>query len=309
MPIQWVFAQFTHVDPKSKIKFIFLFLMYLDCIIIGICAMLLYLMVGLDSKSIYKSWSTNVVIFFIWANGNFFLNGVFVLPIDDSTYSATHVVSGWPYSIVTPIISSVFHTFINIIDYFHQTERERERERLLSSEVKYDETKNITFHLIRVKMSRDSWCSRTLLMNVVIESAHCDCERNSHKDLVWSKMYGKHGRIWSKVEHCIKVGYANSRSISSLVPQGLGSHCNACELSPHQTYIMLWLTRRSFWELEELKMLYWLLRFSLHNAHGSNGSNSKQRDGLEREGERNKETNISVQKEKKNKKWDLSIKL
>ena len=52
------------------------------------------------------------------------------------------------------------------------------------------ETKNITFHMIRVKVSSDSRCSR---MNVVIESAHCDCERNSCKDLIRSKRCGKLG--------------------------------------------------------------------------------------------------------------------
>ena len=57
------------------------------------------------------------------------------------------------------------------------------------------ETKNITFHVIRVKVSSKSRCSRTLPMNVVIESAHCGCERNLCKDLAWSKMCGKRGRI------------------------------------------------------------------------------------------------------------------
>ena len=40
------------------------------------------------------------------------------------------------------------------------------------------ETKNITFHVIHVKLSSDSQCSRTLPMNIAIESAHCGCERN-----------------------------------------------------------------------------------------------------------------------------------
>ena len=39
------------------------------------------------------------------------------------------------------------------------------------------ETKNITSHLIRVKVSSSSRCSRTLPMNVAIESAHRSCER------------------------------------------------------------------------------------------------------------------------------------
>ena len=57
------------------------------------------------------------------------------------------------------------------------------------------ETKNITFHVIRVKVSSDSRCSRTLPMNVAIESAHRGCERNSCKDWARSKRCGKHGRI------------------------------------------------------------------------------------------------------------------
>ena len=57
------------------------------------------------------------------------------------------------------------------------------------------ETKNITFHVIRVKASSKSRCSRTLPMNVAIESAHCGCERNSCKDWAWLKMCGKHGRL------------------------------------------------------------------------------------------------------------------
>ena len=54
---------------------------------------------------------------------------------------------------------------------------------------------NITFDVIRVNVSSDSRCSRTLPMNGTIESAHCGCERNSCKDWAWSKMCGKHGRI------------------------------------------------------------------------------------------------------------------
>ena len=67
------------------------------------------------------------------------------------------------------------------------------------------QTNNITFHVIRVKVSSDSQCSRTLAMNVAIESAHCGCERNSGKDWTRSERCGKHGRILSKAEHCIKV--------------------------------------------------------------------------------------------------------
>ena len=37
------------------------------------------------------------------------------------------------------------------------------------------ETKNIRFHVIRVEVSSDSGCSRTLPMNVAIENANCGC--------------------------------------------------------------------------------------------------------------------------------------
>ena len=57
------------------------------------------------------------------------------------------------------------------------------------------ETKNITFNVIHVKVSRDSRCSRTLPMNVAIESAYCGCERNSCKDWARLKRCRKHGRI------------------------------------------------------------------------------------------------------------------
>ena len=57
------------------------------------------------------------------------------------------------------------------------------------------ETTNIIFHMIHVKVSSDSRCSRTLPMNVAIESAHCGCERNLCKI--------GHGRryVESMVEH------------------------------------------------------------------------------------------------------------
>ena len=57
------------------------------------------------------------------------------------------------------------------------------------------ETKNITTHIIHVKVSRNSRYSRTLLMNVAIESAHCGSERNSYKEWVWLNMCGKHNQI------------------------------------------------------------------------------------------------------------------
>ena len=55
-------------------------------------------------------------------------------------------------------------------------------------------TENVTFHIIHVKGSSDSRCSRTLPMNVAIESAHFG-ERNLCKDWVLSKMCVEHGRI------------------------------------------------------------------------------------------------------------------
>ena len=54
--------------------------------------------------------NTIMAILFIGASGNSFLSGVFVLLVDNLECSITHVVSGSPYSIVTPIIDSVFHT-------------------------------------------------------------------------------------------------------------------------------------------------------------------------------------------------------
>ena len=57
------------------------------------------------------------------------------------------------------------------------------------------ETKKITFHVIHVKVSSDSRCSRILLMNVAIESAYRGCERNSCNDWARSRRCGKHGQI------------------------------------------------------------------------------------------------------------------
>jgi hypothetical protein len=66
--------------------------------------------------------------------------------------------------------------------------------RLRKSNMTY-ETKNITFHVIRVEVSSDSRCSTTLLMNVAIErTAHCGCEINSCKDWTQSKRCGKRVR-------------------------------------------------------------------------------------------------------------------
>ena len=50
------------------------------------------------------------------------------------------------------------------------------------------ETKNITFHVLRVKVNNDSRYSRIFPMDVAIESPHCGCERNSCKDWARSNM-------------------------------------------------------------------------------------------------------------------------
>ena len=72
--------------------------------------------------------------FFIGASRNSFISGV---SVSSCLLAIQHVplpmycsiVSGWPYSIVTPIVSSVFlHTFINIIVCFHPpSKKESER--------------------------------------------------------------------------------------------------------------------------------------------------------------------------------------
>ena len=52
------------------------------------------------------------------------------------------------------------------------------------------ETKNTTFSRDTCESEQDSQSSRTLPMNVAVESAHCVCEKNSCKDWAWSKMCG-----------------------------------------------------------------------------------------------------------------------
>ena len=109
------------------------------------------------------------------------------------------------------------------------------------------ETKNITFHVIHVKVSSGSWCSRTLLMNVA--SAHCDYERDSCKDKGWSKICGNHSWMWSKVEHCIKLCYSDSqtcfgqsvhnRLLPSHVSQHLVSHRNVSKLSCMEAIVQM----------------------------------------------------------------------
>ena len=66
------------------------------------------------------------------------------------------------------------------------------------------ETRNITFHVIHVKVSSDCQCSRTLPMSIAIESAHCDCERNKCRlGKTWSTIWGKKIWMWLKVEDCM----------------------------------------------------------------------------------------------------------
>ena len=50
------------------------------------------------------------------------------------------------------------------------------------------ETKKLHYHVIHVKLTSDSRCSRTLPMNVAVKSAHSDRDKNLRKDWFWSKM-------------------------------------------------------------------------------------------------------------------------
>ena len=146
---------------------------------------------------------------------------------------------GWDYTRLSQEDDSLLREITIALEPRMITGRDWEIDRLYyplwRSNMTY-ETKNITFHMIRVKVSNDSRCSRTLPMNVAIESAHCGCERISWKDWTRSKRCGKHGQIWSKAEHCIILWYSNSRTclgqsvhswlLSSLVPQWHVSHCS-----------------------------------------------------------------------------------
>ena len=52
-------------------------------------------------------------------------------------------------------------------------------------------------------MTAESWCSRTLLMNVATETAHCDCERLGlvvFKD-VWKGKVGSYPNGMNIVQH------------------------------------------------------------------------------------------------------------
>ena len=135
--------------------------------------------------------------------------------------------------------------------------------------------------MIHVKVSIDYWCSRTLPMNVAIESAHCGCERNLCKDWVWSKMCRKHGRIWSKAHNCIKMWYSNSRTyfgqsvhsqlLSSLVPQHPSSHCNEFEPSHMEAMVRManngngsTMVRDHIWMMALIVQLVFTLHCKIH---------------------------------------------
>ena len=60
-------------------------------------------------------------------------------------------------------------------------------------------------------MNSGSQCSRTLLRNITIKGAHCVNKRNS------SKMCEKHSRMWSKLEHCIRMWYSDSPLVQGKV--------------------------------------------------------------------------------------------
>ena len=124
-----------------------------------------------------------------------------------------------------------------------ERERERHRERkilLLSSNVIY----NLWGKKIKVSCNKcessHSWCSRTLFVNVLIESAHYHYERNSCKDWVSLEMCRKQNWIWSREKNFIKVWHSNPQTcsrqcvisllLSSLVPRYPISHRNDCKL-------------------------------------------------------------------------------
>ena len=66
------------------------------------------------------------------------------------------------------------------------------------------ETSNITFHMIRVKLSSGSRCSRTLPMNVAIESARCGCDRTSCSRIgLGRRCVEKHGRRYDQSQSIV----------------------------------------------------------------------------------------------------------
>ena len=51
----------------------------------------------------------------------------------------------------------------------------------------------------------EPWCIRTLLMSVAIENVQYDYEKNVHGECIGLMVCGERFRMWSNVEHCIKV--------------------------------------------------------------------------------------------------------
>ena len=121
-PRQWVFAQFTQVDPNSEMDIVFLILRY--------CGLRhnwnmrnAFVFDGRHGMKAYLRKLKGVVMWQIiyWSKWNFFPQWSVRLAYwrFNMFHYPCSVVSGWPYSIVTPIVSSVFHThFINIIVCF-----------------------------------------------------------------------------------------------------------------------------------------------------------------------------------------------
>ena len=97
-----------------------------DCVIIGICAMRLYFIIGTKSKHIQKvQGSTNVTIFFIEASRNYFLleGSSCLLMIQH----APQPLQEWPHSIVVTLYCFLQFFILNIIVCL----REREMSRIL----------------------------------------------------------------------------------------------------------------------------------------------------------------------------------
>ena len=118
-PRQWVFAQFTQVDPKSEMEIVFLFLRYW-----GFCHNWnMRNSFVFDGRQGVKAYIRKLKGVLMWQFS--LLEQVETLSlVECSSYLLTiqhvplpmqcSVVSGWPYSIVTPIISSVFYTHLLI---------------------------------------------------------------------------------------------------------------------------------------------------------------------------------------------------
>ena len=82
-----------------------------DCVIIWICAMLLYLMVCMEWKHIYESFEGILMCQFSLLVQ---VEIIFSVECSSCLFTMQHVVSGWLYSIVIPILSSIFRTHLLI---------------------------------------------------------------------------------------------------------------------------------------------------------------------------------------------------